>query len=243
MQVWQSKLLNLKLPNIHKFPSAMIALGYNERVIEIILNENQQNGQINPSLHEITLGINSLHNQPLLIAVPLYALVNESGESAEITYEFIFKIDAVLRSLESITVDCAYRALKSELDINKSHAHADFWHMRHWDDPNDLATFIVEFGDDHESRYIAGKYFLASSCHRLFANPCLAPQIRHEPAIMVLVDDEGNMALPFDEPLNAEGNPVPLGLVQIPTKQFQDIEQANAARVILEAFGYTAEIY
>lgn len=206
------------------------------------MNENKQNGQGDlPS--EITLGINSLHNQPLLIIVPESALsADEPGAEPEISYDFIYKLDSVLRSLKSIVPDAAYQHLDAALNIKKGRIPAKFWHQRHWDDRNGIATFIVVCPDNHESTQLAGQHLLATSRNRMLTSPCLAPQVAHKPAIMVLIDLDGNMVLPFDEPINEDGKSIPLGAVYLPISQFTDQVQAESARETLAAFDYLVEL-
>lgn len=184
------------------------------------------------------LGISSLYSKPLLLIVPSKYITDQ--EPPGLAYDLIYEIDLTLRCMQSKDAETAYRALDSGYGLKKGNGIADFWHYRHWDDANNLATFIVEI-PKHASVHLDGKYLLASSRHQHFANPCLAPQISNEPAIMVLVDDEGNMVLPFDNPLNDEGEPVEVGTVSLPSRQFSTSSQAIEAKAILESFGYSVE--
>lgn len=204
------------------------------------MSENQQTIPMMES--GVVLGINSLYNQPLLVVVPSSGLHHTDDGVPEITYSFIHKIDEVLRGLRKKSPEDAYQLLERKLGITIGSEPASFWHFRHWDDNNEEATFIVKFSDEHESPHLSGKYLLASSRHKLFASPCLAPQVTHVPPLMVLVDDEGNMVFPFDEPLNKDGVAVPLGPVQLPTAQFSSHEQSLRCSEILEDFGYTVEL-
>jgi hypothetical protein len=186
-----------------------------------------------------SLGIIALNQHPLNISIPDEAVIQFAEEdSPRLDYRFVYRVDAVLRKAKSSSPEQALAVLESELGVKKSTEAPAFWHMRHWDDKDPLSTFIVGLDDRHPCQEIAGKQVIASSKLRFFANPCLAPQIAHEPPILALVDEEGNMILPDDKPLDDSGQPVPIGEIHVPQDQFPDRVQLEEARARLRAFGY-----
>lgn len=188
------------------------------------------------------LGIYSLYDQPLVLVVPSSALISGDTGVDGVSYDFIHSIDRVLRTVPLNIPQAAYNELERELGIVQGRGEATFWHHRHWDDTDDLATFCVSFPEEHECPHIAGKCLLATTRHRLLANPCLAPQIEHDHAMMVLVDESGNMVLPFDEPLDSNGQVVSLGHVLLSKGQFPSEDQAAQAVERLREFGYKVEL-
>lgn len=188
------------------------------------------------------LGINSLYHQPLKLTIPAEKLIVGEDGTPGLPYGLLNAIDRVLRTVRMNVPESAYEALARDMQLEEGNGPHDFWHYRHWDDGDDLATFNVQFPDAHPSAFVAGRHLLATTQYRLMASPCLAPQIEHERKLMMLVGEDGNMVLPFDKPLDENGNAVNLGTILLHKEQFPKYQQAELAADLLREYGYIVDI-
>lgn len=176
------------------------------------------------------LGINGLNLEPLYLEIPKEHVCDNN-----VYFETILSIHRALRLAGSPqTHQKAYKAIEDALGFvhcGSSDDEVDFWDYQHWDDPDPLATFFVVFPSNHPGVGMAGAQMLASKKYWYFSKTSMAPQT--DDSLIALINDSGDFVIPFDEPLNEEGTPVPLGEFYVPDMQFASQEQADQAVALL----------
>lgn len=175
------------------------------------------------------LGINGLNLEPLYLEIP-----SEHIHRGEVYFETILSIHRALRLAGMPqTHEAAYMAIEKSLGFvcQGSESEVDFWDYQHWDDPDPLATFFVVFPKSHRGVGMAGAQMLASKKYWYFSKTSMAPQTTE--SLITLINENGDFVIPFDEPLNEEGAPIPLGEVLVPDLQFASQEQADEAVAML----------
>jgi len=87
---------------------------------------------------------------------------------------------------------------------------------------------------------MAGAQMLASKKYWYFSKTSMAPQT--EDSLITLINENGDFVIPFDEPLDEGGSPIPLGEFFVPDTQFISQEQADQAVALLTNphIGYSA---
>ena len=175
------------------------------------------------------LGINGLNLEPLYLEIP-----GEHIHQNNVYFETILSIHRALRLAGNPqNHKKAYKAIEESLGFVRCGCEEDvnFWDYQHWDDPDPLATFFVVFPKSHKGQGMAGAQMLASKKYWYFSKTSMAPQT--EDSLITLINDNGDFVIPFDEPLDDEGEPIALGEFYVPEAQFISQDQADQAVALL----------